>query len=261
MTGFTGLAVGVSEPRSFECDGHMLTFTELPQAAEDAERVASWLGQLAGRVGNQLAVRTILGPAATRESILSTLFESIRAVPPNGTFVFVLEGHGTDVADVDHDEPDGQPDQAWPTATDPILDDEIAAVWQTRPDITMFSISDSCRAESNTVDVVAPEFLTAPPTVHFRPADAGPSRIQFAGSARGTDAGDVEIAGDLLSGRFTQALLRVSDPASMTSYESWFAAVNGEVSTEWGEQRPVLYYRATDRRVISGAPAFLVPPG
>jgi hypothetical protein len=254
VTAFTGVAIGVSRPRPFvDPDGRTQRFPELPQAVADVERVTSWLAQLAAAAGHTLTFTRLVAADATRERILDTLRAELAAVPPGGTFVLVLEGHGTEVRDLDGDEAPATRDQAFPTASGYVLDDEIAAIWATRPDVTVFAFSDTCHAESNVVKLDLDR--SREPREKYLATETGPVVVQFAGSTRDGVGGDLDLGGDVLSGRFTQALLAVTDQAALASYRTWFAAVTKHV---YG-QTPILYTRGPDPDAPARAPAFAAP--
>ncbi len=270
----TGLAVGVSLPAPFVYDGRRYRFDDLPQADNDVALMVSRIQTLAQAAEERLVVETLSGGQATRGAILGAIERHLGSLASGGLFVFILEGHGTDVPDLDGDEREvgSFVDQAFPTADGPILDDDLWERWSTRPDATIFTVADTCRAETITVKaqadlaflqglgVIMPpgraQARAAEPVIRQFVTSSGPSVVQFAASSRGTDAGDVPT-GALLSGRFTQAVLNASrNVDNLRSYRSWFTAADVIVRSS-DEQTPVLYYRGPDPALIDQRPAFV----
>jgi hypothetical protein len=269
----TGVAVGVSEPQQFVFRGKSYRFAPLPQAADDVIAMRGRLHTLAQAAGLPLVIESLVGARATRAAILGTIQQELESLAPNGLFLFILEGHGTEVPDVDGDEVQlGYAfDQAFPTADEPVIDDDLWALWAARPDISIFTIADTCRAETISVRVTADQDLyrhlgvvlssasaiprRGIPLVRQLVTTTGPSILQFAASTRATDAGDI-ILGDERSGRFTQAVLTSSkDLATLHSYRAWFTAVDREVR-DASDQIPVLYYMGPSPNMIDDRPAF-----
>jgi hypothetical protein len=276
MTGelaVTGVAVGVSQPAAFMFKDVRYRFDPLPEADADVARLKSRIQTLAQAAGVPLIIPAIVGGAATHGAILDEIGKQLSLLKPGGLFILILEGHGTDIPDVDGDERalGFQFDQVFPTVDDPIVDDEFGKLWATRPDITLFNVADTCRAETLfrlTGDIsryrglgviVSRDELVRrlpEPTIHLQITETGPSVIQFAASARATNAGDIQTDAGL-SGRFTQAVLQAStDVSNLASFRSWFVAADRIVRTDSG-QEPVLYYMGNSASLIDQRPPFV----
>lgn len=271
-----GLAVGVSKPAAFVRDGKPYRFGPLAQVENDIDLVVRRLHSLTQSAGLPLVIEKLKGRHATRDAILGTIRRQIQSLAPAGKYLFVLEGHGTDVPDRDGDEHllGYRFDQAFPTADHEILDDDLGELWVTRPDITIFTLADTCRAETITVRLdfdgtlvrqlgaIAPRRFTPPqslPLIRQRGTDTGPSIVQFAAAARGTDADDVQVGGEL-SGRFSQAVLDASrEFDNLRSYRAWFTASDAIVRAR-DDQVPVLYYQGDDPGLIDRRPFFVAAP-
>lgn len=264
-----GLAVGVSKPRSFSFGGQTYPFRSLPQADRDAALLRARLHTLAQATNEPLLMDSLYGRDATRERILIGIRDNLRTIAPGGLFIFILEGHGTQVPDLNGDEPLSHPfDQGFPTATGPIVDDDLWALWSSRPDVVIFTIADTCRAETITVSLQLemvlyrelgarlPSEQPAEALIRLFITDSGPSVLQFAASTRTTDAGDIPVSGGE-SGRLTQALLSASkEPENLRNYRSWFKAADAIVRSS-SAQMPLLYYRGPDPSMIDRRPLFV----
>jgi len=91
---------------------------------------------------------TLLTRNAISANLLNLMAElSWRAVP--GDFIFITyAGHGSQIPDVNGDEPDGR-DETWCLYDRMIVDDEIyAALSQFRAGVRIFFVSDSCHSGS-----------------------------------------------------------------------------------------------------------------
>jgi hypothetical protein len=277
VVAIAGIGIGVSDPAPFTYDNARHAYEPLPQAGDDVDRLRLRLLGLAAEAGVAFEMDVLKGSSASRSAILSSLEKSIGQLDQGGLFILVLEGHGDDVPDLDGDEKalGHEFDQVFPTADEPILDDDLWEIWRARPDITVFSIADTCRAETLTVKVMAdlvaarslgvlaPVGLTAciaeGPPITLVITEEGPELIQFAASSRGTDAGDVILAGKD-TGRFTQAVIAAArEPAALESYRSWFELAHRIVRNSSADQFPKLYYMGPDQNAISRQPAFLAP--
>ena len=260
-----GLAIAISKPRSFGGK----SFEPIPQVEPDAALLAGRLTRLAGKANHPFEMPVLGGDAATKSKILGSVERAAASVAPGGLLVLYLAGHGVDVLDQDGDEkPRSKFDQAFPTADHPVVDDDLASLWDKRTDISIFSIADTCSAESITIDIVFRAYgLGEPcyeivdsarePETDIRGRKSGPSIVQFAASRRGTVAGDMRTGG-ALTGRFTQALLNASaSPATLASYVTWFTAADAEVRQS-SPQEPILCYRGPTPSMIHQRPAFLV---
>jgi hypothetical protein len=267
-----GVAVGVSRPSDFEFQNRWYRFSDLPQVDDDVASFRSRIHTLAQSASLPLVMKSLCGPAATRRAILGAIEAELSGLDNGGLFIFVLEGHGTDVPDLDGDEPfDYRYDQAFPTADDPIIDDDLWSLWQTRPDISIFTVADTCRSETITVRldvdlrlyrslgaIVPAKALAAArqaPVIRRLATATGPSILQYAAAVRGTDAEDALVMGRL-GGRWTRAVLDASkDLAHLSTYRTWFETADAAMRAT-SDQVPVLYYMGPDADMIDRRPAF-----
>ena len=274
MGAITAIFVAVSEPHPFTYAGDNYAFADIRQADHDVTRLEIRLSTLAELAGCQWQSQSLVAQHATREAVLHALTIALDCVETGGYLIFVVQGHATDVPDLNRDEAalGHSQDQIFPTATGPILDDDLWALWQTRPDITIFTITDTCRAETLTVQV-EPDRSTwrkagviiggdaarteqVVPVVKIVTTTAGPNIIQFAASSRGTDAYDIDLGG-ALSGRLTQAILNATlNHNNLRSYLTWFHAAAAEIVTGTPPQQPALYFLGPNAHLLEQPPPF-----
>jgi hypothetical protein len=282
------MVIGVPAPEPITSPGRGQTFRPLPGVLRDVRWYASVLEeQLKPRGSGH--VNTYLGPDETSAAYLEVeIPRMLRLVPPGGLFVLVAIGHGTQVPDIDGDEPSGS-DQAFVTSRGALTDDFFRDLWVTRPDVNVLTFADVCHADTmllyaqfpdeskrlrlvlDGLDVVPTGALrgviatdlaqrvrpvlvrtatTAPKQVDIETSAPAPARLMFAASQQDESAWE-----DAGGGRFTSALRDAWErPEARTSYEAWFDLARARVIG----QRPTLRYRGPER--LLRARPFSVPP-
>ena len=282
------MVIGVPAPRPITSTGRRQTFRPLPGVLRDVRWYAELLEEHLEPSGS-VSVNTYLGPDETSAAYLEVeIPRMLRLVSPGGLFVLVVIGHGTQVPDLDGDEPSGS-DQAFVTSRGALTDDFFRDLWLTRPDVNVLTFADVCHADTmllyaqfpdesqrlrlvlDGLDVVPTGALrgviaadlaqrvrpvlvrtgaTAPIQVDIETSAPAPPRLMFAASQQ--DESAWETAG---GGRFTSALRDAWEhPEARTSYQTWFDLARARVIG----QRPTLRYRGPER--LLRARPFSVPP-
>lgn len=279
------VGIGIAVTNAAPAFGHF--FSPLPSAGTDLRMLTARFIALARQAGKEIAFRSCVGPRATREGILQLVRDALPVVAPGGTLVVIVQGHGIEVDDNNGDEAvlGWKFDQVLPTADLPIRDDDFLPLWLTRPDITIFAVSDTCMAESNIFFDIqgfadlrrlahrlaarrASASFSDPPLIRSLRTTSGPRMIQFAASARGTNAFDAGFFGRK-TGRLTNSVLNSSaTSATLATYMTWFRAIHDRMMRENEalspdrRQTPVLFYRAVngDDSIVGEPSPFAVRP-
>lgn len=281
------MVIGVPAPRPVTGRGRGQTFRRLPGVLRDVRWYASLLEEQLGAAS--VGVNTYLAPDETSAAYLETeIPRMLGLVAPGGLFVLVAIGHGTQVPDLDGDEPSGN-DQAFVTSDGALTDDFFRDLWVTRPDVNVLTIADVCHADTMLLyaqhpddsrrmrlvldgpDIVPTRSLrgiigddlvgrgrlvllrtgaAAPVQVDIETSAPAPARLMLAASQQDESAWE-----DAGGGRFTNALREAwNRPESRLSYEAWFDSARARTIG----QRPTLRYRGPER--LLRARPFSVPP-
>lgn len=281
------MVIGVPAPGPLDSPGGPQTFKPLPGVLRDVHWYASLLEEQLGAPASA-GVNTYLAPDETSAAYLETeIPRMLRLVEPSGLFVLVVIGHGTQVPDLDGDEPSGN-DQAFVTSSGALADDFFRDLWVTRPDVNVLTIADVCHADTMLLyaqfpdeprrlrlvldgpDIVPARALrgiigddlagrvrpvllrtgaAAPLQVDIETSAPAPARLMLAASQQDESAWE-----DAGGGRFTSALREAwGRPESRMSYEAWFDSARSRTVG----QRPTLRYRGPER--LLRARPFSVP--
>jgi hypothetical protein len=92
------------------------------------------------------AIHLLCGADATHDAVLGLLTAAARALEPGHTLFVSFSGHGSQVADANHDERD-RLDETWCLYDADLIDDELMDAWREAADGTrVLVVSESCFA-------------------------------------------------------------------------------------------------------------------
>lgn len=129
------LHVGINEVNSS-------AYTAYYPKLKNAENDAQYYQQLAAH--RQFDAESLIGPQATSKGLVSRLQKLALHMQPLDLLFFTYSGHGTQVQDINGDEPDGL-DECFVLYDRLLLDDELQKCWTLfREKVRIFMISDSC---------------------------------------------------------------------------------------------------------------------
>lgn len=95
--------------------------------------------------------KSLLTAAATRAAVISEIRSAAETCRPGDIFLYTYAGHGTQVPDVNGDEPDDQVDEAFCLYDGMLIDDEIYDLWRGfKEGVRVLVVSDSCHSGSVT---------------------------------------------------------------------------------------------------------------
>lgn len=132
----------------------------------DPEHYAGWSGPLAAcefdaedmdalADGLGYATKKLLTKDATRERVIKEIKAAAKKLKAGDIFLLTYSGHGSQVPDLNRDEPQGDHglpdnlDETWCLYDAQLLDDELYMMWtEFAPDVRIVVISDSCHSGS-----------------------------------------------------------------------------------------------------------------
>jgi hypothetical protein len=96
----------------------------------------------------------LLDAQATSSAVAAAISEAAQALSPGDVFLITYSGHGSQVPDIDGDEPDRY-DETWVLYDRQFLDDELYALWgQFAHDVRIVLVSDSCHSATISRDLL-----------------------------------------------------------------------------------------------------------
>jgi metacaspase-1 len=155
--------------------------------AVDPKHYGGWAGELqaceadardmAGIArAHKFKVETLLTRRATRRAVLGAIARAARTLRRGDIFLLTYSGHGGQIPDRNHDEPDAQ-DETWCLHDGELIDDELyAALGKVPAGVRVLVFSDSCH--SGTV-IKAAYYAARAGTPHPAPASGAASRVRF----------------------------------------------------------------------------------
>jgi hypothetical protein len=154
--------------------------------AVDPRHYAGWSGRLQACEADahdmadiarsrKFTVQRLLARRATRRAVLAGLARAAAALRPGDIFLLTYSGHGGQVPDRSHDEPDLQ-DETWCLYDGELLDDEInRALARFRAGVRVLVFSDSCHSGT----VTKAMFYAARGAAGAGPRASGAARIRY----------------------------------------------------------------------------------
>lgn len=96
----------------------------------------------------EFTVTTLLTADATLETAKNKIAEAAASLNAGDTFMLTYSGHGGQLPDLNHDEPDGE-DETWCLYNGELVDDELyAMLGQFKEQVRVLVLSDSCHSGS-----------------------------------------------------------------------------------------------------------------
>ena len=121
----------------------------------------------------KFTVRRLLTRSATRRAVLAGIASAAGALRSGDIFLLTYSGHGGQVPDRDHDEPDLQ-DETWCLYDGELIDDEIyQALARFKAGVRVLVLSDSCHSGT----VTKAMFYTARAETSAGPGGDGAAQI------------------------------------------------------------------------------------
>ena len=154
--------------------------------AVDPRHYAGWSGRLQACEADahdmadiararKFTVQPLLSRRATRRAVLAGIARAAAALRPGDIFLLTYSGHGGQVPDRSHDEPDLQ-DETWCLYDGELIDDEInRALAHFRAGVRVLVLSDSCHSGT----VTKAMFYAARGAAGAGPRAAGAERIRY----------------------------------------------------------------------------------
>jgi hypothetical protein len=154
--------------------------------AVDPRHYAGWSGRLQACEADahdmadiarsrKFTVQPLLTRRATRRAVLAGIARAAAALRPGDIFLLTYSGHGGQVPDRSHDEPDLQ-DETWCLYDGELIDDEInRALAHFRAGVRVLVLSDSCHSGT----VTKAMFYAARGAAGAGPRAAGAERIRY----------------------------------------------------------------------------------
>ena len=154
--------------------------------AVDPRHYAGWSGRLQACEADahdmadiarsrKFTVQRLLTRRATRRAVLAGIARAAAALRPGDIFLLTYSGHGGQVPDRSHDEPDLQ-DETWCLYDGELIDDEInRALARFRGGVRVLVLSDSCHSGT----VTKAMFYAARGAAGVGPRADGAARIRY----------------------------------------------------------------------------------
>jgi hypothetical protein len=154
--------------------------------AVDPRHYAGWSGRLQACEADahdmadiarsrKFTVQPLLTRRATRRAVLAGIARAAAALRPGDIFLLTYSGHGGQVPDRSHDEPDLQ-DETWCLYDGELIDDEInRALAHFRAGVRVLVLSDSCHSGT----VTKAMFYAARGAAGAGPRATGAERIRY----------------------------------------------------------------------------------
>ena len=154
--------------------------------AVDPRRYAGWSGRLQACEADahdmadiararKFTVQRLLTRRATRRAVLAGIARAATALRSGDIFLLTYSGHGGQVPDRNHDEPDLQ-DETWCLYDGELIDDEInRALARFKSGVRVLVLSDSCHSGT----VTKAMFYAARVAAGAGPGAAGAERIRY----------------------------------------------------------------------------------